>query len=62
MSVEWALAHHEEIETAARLRKELATLGQVSTDAFVTNAAISDGTGSRVTGSSAAQRQPMRLT
>lgn len=33
VSVEWALAHHEEIETAARLRKELATLGQVSTTA-----------------------------
>lgn len=33
VSVEWALAHHEEIETAARLRKELATLGQISTTA-----------------------------
>jgi hypothetical protein len=33
VSVEWALAHHEEIETAARLRRELATLGQVSTTA-----------------------------
>ena len=33
VSVEWALAHHEEIETAARLRKELATLSQVSTTA-----------------------------
>jgi hypothetical protein len=33
ISVEWALAHHEEIETAARLRRELATLGQVSTTA-----------------------------
>lgn len=33
VSVEWALSHHEEIETAARLRKELATLGQVSTTA-----------------------------
>lgn len=33
VSVSWALAHHEEIETAARLRKELATLGQISTTA-----------------------------
>lgn len=33
VSVEWALAHHEEIETSARLRKELATLGQVSSTA-----------------------------
>lgn len=33
VSVEWALAHHEEIETAARLRKELANLGQISTTA-----------------------------
>lgn len=33
VSVEWALSHHEEIETAARLRKELATLSQVSTTA-----------------------------
>ncbi|MCU1370747.1 MAG: hypothetical protein JWO77_1941 [Ilumatobacteraceae bacterium] len=33
VSVEWALTHHEEIETAARLRKELATLGQISTTA-----------------------------
>jgi len=33
ISVEWALAHHEEIETAARLRRELATLGQISTTA-----------------------------
>lgn len=33
VSVEWALAHHEEIETAARLRRELATLGQISTTA-----------------------------
>lgn len=33
ISVEWALAHHEEIETAARLRRELATLGQISSTA-----------------------------
>ena len=33
VSVEWALSHHEEIETAARLRKELSTLGQVSSTA-----------------------------
>lgn len=33
VSVEWALSHHEEIETAARLRRELATLGQLSTTA-----------------------------
>ena len=33
VSVEWALAHHEEIETAARLRKELANLGQISATA-----------------------------
>ncbi len=33
VSVEWALAHHAEIETAARLRRELATLGQISTTA-----------------------------
>ncbi len=33
VSVEWALAHHEEIETAARLRRELATLGQISSTA-----------------------------
>ena len=33
VSVEWALSHHEEIETAARLRRELATLGQISTTA-----------------------------
>ena len=33
VSVEWALAHHEEIETAARLRRELSNLGQVSTTA-----------------------------
>jgi hypothetical protein len=33
VSVEWALAHHTEIETAARLRRELATLSQVSTTA-----------------------------
>lgn len=33
VSVEWALAHHEEIETAARLRRELANLGQISTTA-----------------------------
>ena len=35
VSVEWALTHHEEIEMAARLRRELATLGQVSTTAPV---------------------------
>lgn len=35
VSVEWALSHHEEIETAARLRRELATLSQVSTTAPV---------------------------
>ena len=33
ISVEWALAHHEEIETAARLRRELSSLGQLSTTA-----------------------------
>lgn len=33
VSVEWALSHHEEIETAARLRRELATLGQISSTA-----------------------------
>jgi len=33
VSVEWALSHHEEIETAARLRRELSTLGQLSTTA-----------------------------
>lgn len=33
VSVEWALAHHEEIEMAARLRRELATLSQVSSTA-----------------------------
>ena len=33
VSVEWALAHHEEIETAARLRRELSNLGQISTTA-----------------------------
>lgn len=33
VSVEWALAHHEEIETAARLRRELSTLGQLSSTA-----------------------------
>lgn len=33
VSVEWALAHHDEIETAARLRRELAALSQVSTTA-----------------------------
>jgi hypothetical protein len=33
VSVEWALAHHEEIETAARLRKELASLSQLSATA-----------------------------
>jgi hypothetical protein len=33
VSVEWALAHHDEIETAARLRRELATLGQLSSTA-----------------------------
>ena len=33
VSVEWALAHHEEIETAARLRRELSTLGQISSTA-----------------------------
>jgi hypothetical protein len=33
VSVEWALAHHEDIETAARLRRELSSLGQVSTTA-----------------------------
>ncbi len=33
VSVEWALSHHEEIETAARLRRELATLGQLSSTA-----------------------------
>lgn len=33
VSVEWALAHHEEIETAARLRRELAALRQVSSTA-----------------------------
>lgn len=33
VSVEWALAHHEEIETASRLRRELATLGKISTTA-----------------------------
>ncbi|WP_426574288.1 hypothetical protein [Aquihabitans sp. McL0605] len=33
VSVEWALSHHEEIETAARLRRELSNLGQISTTA-----------------------------
>jgi hypothetical protein len=33
VTVDWALAHHEEIETAARLRKELAALSQVSSTA-----------------------------
>lgn len=33
VSVEWALAHHEAIDTAARLRRELAALGQVSSTA-----------------------------
>ncbi|HRW39357.1 MAG: hypothetical protein KDB04_18720 [Acidimicrobiales bacterium] len=33
VNVEWALAHHEEIETAARLRRDLATLSQVSSTA-----------------------------
>lgn len=33
VSVEWALAHHEEIETAARLRKDLASLSQLSATA-----------------------------
>ncbi|MCU1379223.1 MAG: hypothetical protein JWN29_2206 [Acidimicrobiales bacterium] len=33
VSVEWALAHHEAIDTAARLRRELAALAQVSSTA-----------------------------
>lgn len=33
VSVEWALAHHEQIDTAARLRRELASLGKLSTTA-----------------------------
>ncbi len=33
VSVDWALAHHEEIETAARLRRELAALARVSSTA-----------------------------
>jgi hypothetical protein len=33
VSVEWALSRHEEIETAARLRRELTSLGQMSTTA-----------------------------
>ena len=33
VSVEWALAHHEQIESAARLRRELASLGQISSTA-----------------------------
>lgn len=33
VSVSWALDHHEEIEAAHRLRRELATLGQMSTTA-----------------------------
>ena len=33
VSVDWALAHHEAIDTAARLRRELAALGQLSATA-----------------------------
>ena len=33
VSVEWALEHHEQIDTAARLRRELASLGQISSTA-----------------------------
>lgn len=41
VSVEWALEHHEEIETAARLRRELSSLGQVSSTAPVLDEATS---------------------
>src|SRR5690606_22916715 len=30
VSVEWALAHHDEIEATAQLRRQLRTLGRVS--------------------------------
>lgn len=33
VSVEWAMAHHEEIEATARLRRQLRSLGQVSSTA-----------------------------
>lgn len=33
VSVEWALAHHKEIAAAVRLRRELSTLGQLSSTA-----------------------------
>lgn len=33
VSVEWALAHHEQIDTAARLRRKLTSLGQISSTA-----------------------------
>jgi hypothetical protein len=33
VSVEWALEHHEAIETASRLRRELKALGQISSTA-----------------------------
>lgn len=35
VSVDWALAHHQQIEIAARLRTELASLGQLSATAPV---------------------------
>jgi hypothetical protein len=33
VSVEWAMAHHDDIEATARLRRQLRSLGQVSTTA-----------------------------
>lgn len=42
VSVEWAMAHHEEIEATARLRRQLRSLGQVSSTAPVIDEETAD--------------------